>query len=113
MFLNYLLKTAANKPRYTDIWKGRKERVFSLEEARTIGGKLGIDWGKIPVEEFRKGLGVEMEHGKVNAATDITHNDPEETGRIAWVHLKEYSKYYTALEKMEEKAKRSAQGRKA
>jgi hypothetical protein len=80
-------------------------REFSVKEAKSIGDKLGIDWSKIPLEQFRMGLKVELEHGTQDPDTDITHDDSIKTGKIALAHLREYPLYYTDLDAMEKKAK--------
>jgi hypothetical protein len=82
------------------------QKHFSTEEARQIGEALGIDWGSCPfdVEQFRMGMDVELEHGSHDPETDVTHNDPVLTGKIALAHLKEYPDYYTRLAKMEKEA---------
>ena len=78
---------------------------FTIEEAKKIGDDLGIDWDKFDVEQFRRGLEVELEHGKRDLATNVTDDDPILTGKIALAHLNEFPDYYTRLEKMEKKAK--------
>ena len=78
---------------------------FTTEKAREIGDKLGVDWSRFDVEQFRMGLDVELEHGLVDPSTDVTGNDPILTGKIALAHLNEFADYYTRLEKMERKAK--------
>jgi len=79
---------------------------FSSEEARHIGESLGIDWGSaaFDVEQFRDGLGVELEHGFQDAKTNVTNDDPEVTGKIALAHLNEFPDYYTRLARMEKEA---------
>jgi hypothetical protein len=81
---------------------------FSAEEARRIGEQIGIDWGSSPfdVEQFRRGLDVELEHGLRDLGTNVTGDDPVTTGKIACAHLNEFPDYYTRLEQMEEQAKR-------
>lgn len=79
---------------------------FTADEARRIGTQIGIDWQQVDPDEFRKGLAVEMEHGSHDPETDVTHDDPLLTGKIAWAHIKEYADYYTRLEKMEREAER-------
>lgn len=81
------------------------KKNFSMEQAREIGEKLGIDWSQFDVEQFRMGLNVELEHGLADPSTDVTGNDPLITGKIALAHLNEFADYYTRLEKMERKAK--------
>jgi hypothetical protein len=79
---------------------------FTTEEAERIGAALGIDWSEFDVEQLRMGLDVELEHGAVDPATDVTHDDPIMTGKIALAHLNEFPDYYTRLAEMEEEAKR-------
>ena len=78
----------------------------SPEEARRIGNQLGIDWSRFDVEQFRIGMEVELEHGTVDATTDVTGDDPLLTGKIALAHLNEFPDYYTRLLAMEEEAER-------
>lgn len=81
---------------------------FTAEEARRIGEQIGIDWDSSPfdVDQFRRGLDVELEHGLHDPHTNVTDDDPVTTGKIARAHLNEFSDYYTRLEQMEEQAKR-------
>ncbi len=79
-------------------------RAFDFEEAKQIGDALGVDWNMFAVEQFRQGLGVELEHGTRDPETDLTHDDLLATGRIAWAHLKSIPDYYTRLAKMEKEA---------
>ena len=82
-----------------------KKKIFTLDHAKTIGEQLGINWDKFDHEQFRAGLGVELEHGTVNQTTDVTNDDPLMTGKIALAHLTEFPDYYTRLAKMEAEAK--------
>ena len=81
-------------------------KTFTDEEAKNIGDRLGIDWNKFDLEQFRMGLAVELEHGSHDPETNVTNNDKLITGKIAWAHLKEIPDYYTRLEKMEEEAEK-------
>lgn len=84
----------------------KKKKIFTKNQAETIGEQLGIRWDSFNVEQFRAGLGVELEHGTVNPTTDVSHDDPLMTGRIALAHLAEFPDYYTRLAKMETAAKK-------
>lgn len=77
------------------------KRVFTIEQAREVGEKLGIGWSKFDAEQFRMGLDVELEHGTVDPNTNVTNDDPILTGKIALAHLNEFPDYYTRLYKME------------
>ncbi len=79
-------------------------KEFSVNEAKSIGDRLQIDWEKVDLEQFRTGLAVELEHGSRDPDTDVTHNDPLLTGKIALAHLNEVPDYYTRLSKMEAEA---------
>jgi hypothetical protein len=81
----------------------KSARSFSIDEARKVGEAIGIDWAGSPfdAEQFRMGLDVELEHGRRDSATDVTHDDPIVTGKIALAHLKEFPDYYTRLAEME------------
>jgi len=80
------------------------KKHFSAEEALKIGEKLGIDWSKFDIEQFRVGMDVELEHGKVDPNTNVSNDDPLITGKIALAHLNEFPDYYDRLLKMEEEA---------
>jgi uncharacterized protein DUF5661 len=87
---------------------------FTLDQARTAGERIGVDWGSAPfdVEQFRMGMDVELEHGTRDPATNVTDDDAVMTAKIARAHLNEFPDYYTRLTKMEAEAeaKWTAQG---
>lgn len=80
------------------------KKEFNQEEAKFIGTKLGIKWDKFSIEQFRKGINIELEHGKRHEATNVSNDDPMITGKIAIAHLNEFPDYYERLEKMEKEA---------
>jgi hypothetical protein len=80
------------------------KRQISTEEARSIGTQLGINWTQIDLEQFRRGLEVELEHGAHDPETNVTDDDLNLTGKIAWAHLKEIRDYYTRLDRLEAEA---------
>lgn len=80
------------------------KKHFTAEEAKKIGEQLGIDWTEFDVEQFRMGMDVELEHGLIDPATNVTDDDPLMTGKIALAHLNEFGDYYTRLEIMEREA---------
>ena len=61
--------------------------TFTTDEAKIIGDEIAIDWDKIDLEQFRRGLEVEMEHGEHDPETNVTNSDPILTGKIALAHL--------------------------
>ena len=80
------------------------KRKFSSTEAREIGDRLGLDWSIVDLDEFQRGLEVELEHGSRDPETNVTNDDLSLTGKIAWAHLKEFPDYYTRLEVLEAEA---------
>jgi Protein of unknown function (DUF5661) len=78
--------------------------VFTTEEAKAIGEKLGLKWDKFDVGQFRRGMDVELEHGTRDRLTNVTNDDPLMIGKIALAHLNEFPDYYDRLEKMEREA---------
>lgn len=82
------------------------KRYFTRDQARAIATELGIDFGALgcDLEQFRMGLGVELEHGHRDPETDVSGNDPIVTGKIALAHLTEFPDYYTRLAILEREA---------
>jgi len=83
----------------------KNKRKFSDQEAREVGMQLGLDWTQIDLEQFRRGLEVELEHGEIDPETNVTGDNLVVTGKIAWAHLKEIRDYYTRLDQLEAEAK--------
>jgi hypothetical protein len=81
-----------------------KEKRFMIEEAKKIGKALGINWNKWDVEQFRRGMDVELEHGTRDPRVNVTDDNPMITGKIALAHLNEYPDYYSRLDKLEAEA---------
>lgn len=80
------------------------KRSIGTDEARRVGDSLRVRWDKVDLEQFRRGLEVEFEHGLHDPETNVTNDDELLTGKIAWAHLKEFPDYYTRLDKLETEA---------
>jgi hypothetical protein len=82
------------------------KKSFTREEASAVATELSIDFKalKCDLEQFRMGLGVELEHGVRHAKTDVTADDWNLTGKIALAHLTEFPDYYTRLAVLEREA---------
>ncbi|MGE5610905.1 MAG: DUF5661 family protein [Bacillota bacterium] len=81
-----------------------RSQQISGDQAEQVGIKLGTDWTHVDLDQFRRGLEVELEHGARDPETNVTNDDLVLTGKVAWAHLKEFPDYYTRLEKMETEA---------
>lgn len=88
------------------------KKDFSKEESKKIVTKLGAKLSRKGLDQFKKGLGVELEHGKeaIKEGIDanVTNDDPIKTGKIALAHIKEYPRYYDGLKKMEAKEEKKS-----
>ena len=76
-----------------------------MTKRNKLVNKLGIDWKKFDVDQFRMGLEVELEHGTIHSETNVSDDDPIITGKIVLAHLREFADYYSRLQKMEKEAK--------
>ncbi len=80
------------------------KKSFAVAEARKVGEQLGITWDEFDVDQFRRGMDVELEHGLRDPETNVTDDDPIVTGKIALAHLNEFPDYYDRLAQMEREA---------
>jgi hypothetical protein len=83
---------------------------FESAQAAAVADLLGVDLAAegIRLEAFRRGMELELEHGTCVPQTDVTHDDPILTGKIALAHLRERPDYYERLEELEQAAERGA-----
>lgn len=79
-------------------------RRFSIGDATPTGTQLKINWSQIDLEQFRRGLGIELGHGVIDPQPPVTGDDPLLTGKFAWAHLKEIIDYYDRLDRLEVEA---------
>ena len=79
-------------------WSVRKDTKVTTEEAAKILKAANTGGMRVPVEEFRMGLEVELEHGTMYPDTNVTNNHPVLTGKIVLAHLKETMDYYERLD---------------
>jgi hypothetical protein len=79
-------------------WTELSNAEIELREAEIIRGLVGGEALDVPVEEFKQGLEIELEHGIGISDANVTNNHPILTGKIVLAHLKESLDYYTRLE---------------
>ena len=79
-------------------WSSIKDDKVSAKEAKIILSQVNTEKMAIPLEEFRRGLEVELEHGMRFKDANVTNNHPMVTGMIVLAHLKEMMDYYERLE---------------
>lgn len=79
-------------------WSSIKDDKVTAKEAKIILLNVNTEKMSIPLEEFRRGLDVELEHGMRFKDANVTNNHPMITGMIVLAHLKEMMDYYERLE---------------
>ncbi len=79
-------------------WSKLKEASVTEKEAAEILRIVNSKGMDIPVEDFKQGLEVELEHGIIYDDANVTNNHPILTGKIVLAHLKETMDYYTRLD---------------
>jgi hypothetical protein len=79
-------------------WSEITDPSVSEEEASAILDIVNTQGMQIPLEAFRKGLEVELEHGTMFEDANVTNNHPILTGKIVLAHLKETMDYYERIE---------------
>lgn len=74
-------------------------------QAINFAKKMKIDFKKVKYDlaDLLYGMNVELEHGYINKATNVTNNSITKTGKIALAHLNEHHNYYKELKKMEKR----------
>jgi hypothetical protein len=79
-------------------WSQLTGPQVSVAEAQVILNIVKPADMDIPLEDFRVGLEVELEHGTQFADANVTNNHPILTGKIVLAHLYEMMDYYKRLE---------------
>jgi hypothetical protein len=79
-------------------WTQLREPTVELDEAERIQKEIGAEAAEVSTEDFRQGLEVELEHGRMFPDANVTNNHPVLTGLIVLAHLKEMLDYYDRLE---------------
>jgi hypothetical protein len=79
-------------------WTQMMDSAVLPEEAEVLQALVGAEALQIPLDEFQRGLEVELEHGVIFPGANVTNNHPVLTARIVLAHLKEMLDYYTRLE---------------
>jgi len=79
-------------------WTRLKEAKVLPKEAKAILAQVNLSKMKVPLDDFRAGLEVELEHGIRFRDANVTNNHPILTGKIVMAHFKESLDYYKLLE---------------
>ena len=68
--------------------------MYTYDDIINVAKKLNIDFSKFSIEDFITGVNIELEHGTVSPATNVTNDNLEMTTKIALAHLNEFPNYY-------------------
>lgn len=79
-------------------WSQLTDPTVSNEEASKILDIVNTQGMDIPLEDFRQGMEVELEHGTRFEDANVTNNHPILTGKIVLAHLKETMDYYKRID---------------
>jgi len=79
-------------------WTKLSKSEVEFREAEILRELVGGEALDVSVEEFQRGLEVELEHGTAFSDANVTNNHPILTAKIVLAHLKETLDYYTRLE---------------
>jgi hypothetical protein len=79
-------------------WTKLSNAEVEYSEAEILRELVAGEALKVSVEEFLRGLEIELEHGIGFSDANVTNNHPILTGKIVLAHLKETLDYYTRLE---------------
>jgi len=78
-------------------WTALESASVPLAEAREVLDAVNDAHMELPLEDFRQGLEIELEHGLRFKDANVTSNHPLLTGMIVLAHLKESLLYYKYL----------------
>lgn len=79
-------------------WTKLSNAQVEYREAEIIRELVAGEALEVSVEDFQRGLEIELEHGIGFSDANVTNNHPILTGKIVLAHLKETLDYYTRLE---------------
>lgn len=79
-------------------WSELTSPTVSEKEASMILKIVNTKGMDIPLEDFKNGLEVELEHGTRFEDANVTNNHPILTGKIVIAHLKETMDYYRRID---------------
>lgn len=91
--------------------------MFDMNAALYAAELLDVTFDKYTKEEWLDGINIELEHGTVDAKTNVTNDNLITTAKIALAHLNEYPNYYNknyglrAFEKLLESKLKESQGK--
>ena len=68
--------------------------MLDFNEVLEASKLLNIKFDKFSIDDLITGINIELEHGLVNSATNVTNDNLILTMKIALAHLNEFPDYY-------------------
>lgn len=68
--------------------------IFNDTDILRVASYLNVDFSKFPLDDFKRGIEIELEHGIIDKNTNVTNDDLIMTAKIALAHLNEHPNYY-------------------
>ena len=84
-------------------------RPINVCQARRVGARLRLDRAQISLDQFRRGLEMELRHNSRHIRASAAKDDLVLTGRIALGHLRQLPEYYNRLDGLEAEAANEAE----
>ena len=69
--------------------------MLDFNEVLEASKLLDIKFDKFSIDDLITGINIELEHGLVNPATNVTNDNLILTMKIALAHLNEFPDYYS------------------
>lgn len=91
------------------------KKKITTKQAKWAAKELDINLNFLKLSTWKKGLQIELEHGKhelIKGKTNVTNDDILKTAMIALAHILEFPDYYERLEKLEKSADKYWKNRK-
>ena len=79
-------------------WTELKDAVVPMTEAMILLPLVNTVKMDVEIEEFRRGLEVELEHGTAFPDFNVTNNHPVLTAKVVMAHFMETPDYYRLLD---------------
>lgn len=70
------------------------KEIINKDMSLYAANMLGIDFSLFSLDDFNRGMNIELEHGNINPLTNVTNDDLITTAKIALAHLNEFPNYY-------------------
>ena len=68
--------------------------MYTKNDVLRAASLLGVTFDKFNIEDLMTGVDIELEHGTISPATNVTNDDLILIMKIALAHLNEFPNYY-------------------